>query len=291
MPPFLAAQSSRPLHCFTVDVEEHFQVNAFEGVVSRGDWASHPSRVERNVEQLLELLDRHGAQGTFFVLGWVAHRQPWLVRRIADAGHEVASHGWWHRRVPTITRAEFREDVRASRARLEDACGRRVRGFRAPSFSILPGMEWCFDVLIEEGYAYDSSLFPIRRAGYGYPGCPAAPHVIRRSAGALHEFPLATLDWGGMRLPAAGGGYLRQLPFGLVERAFRQHERRGVPGIFYVHPWEIDPGQPRLPVNAIARLRHYRGLHRTLPRIERLLAGFRFTSIARHVEARAREAA
>jgi polysaccharide deacetylase family protein (PEP-CTERM system associated) len=248
--------------------------------VSRAEWDTLPSRVERSVELLLDLLARHDALGTFFTLGWIARRYPALVRRIADAGHEIASHSFWHSRVSTLTPEAFREELRSSKAALEDAAGTPVYGFRAPSFSIRPGGEWAFDVLLEEGYHYDSSLFPIRRRDYGYPGAPPEPHLIRRAGGTLLELPLATTTLAGLRLPAAGGGYLRQLPFGLIRRAFREHGERGVPGMFYIHPWEIDPGQPRLPVSRLTRVRHYRGLERTLPLLERLCAEFSFTSVA-----------
>jgi polysaccharide deacetylase family protein (PEP-CTERM system associated) len=269
-------------HFFSVDVEEYFQVAAFDGVVSRDDWDRLPSRVELNTAALLELLAAHSVTGTFFTVGWVARRYPRLVRRIAEAGHEVACHSFWHRRVSSQSPAEFGEDVRASKAALEDASGAGVFGFRAPTFSIVPGTEWAFDVLLEAGYRYDSSLFPIRRPDYGYPSAPPEPHLIRRPAGTLLELPLATTVIAGVRLPAAGGGYLRQLPYGLVRRAFREHTARGAPAMFYIHPWEIDPEQPRLPASLLSRVRHYTGLERTLPRLKRLLAEFRFTSVARH---------
>lgn len=262
-----------------MDVEEHFHVNAFEPFIARADWDRQPSRVDASTDLLLELLARHGATGTFFVVGWLADRNPALVRRIAAAGHEIASHSWWHRRVPTISPAEFREDVSRTRARLEEISGQQVRGFRAPSFSILPGMEWAFDILLETGHTYDSSVFPIRRPGYGWPGAPTAPYDIVRPAGTLREYPMTTLDILGMRIPAAGGGYLRQFPFGVIRRAFRNREQEGQGGMFYVHPWEVDPGQPRIDCGTITRIRHYRGLDRTLPRLERLLTEFRFTSV------------
>jgi polysaccharide deacetylase family protein (PEP-CTERM system associated) len=271
-----------PRHFFTVDVEEYFHVSALESTVSRADWEVLPSRVEGSVDVLLDLLARHDAHGTFFVLGWLARRRPAMVRRIADAGHEIASHSFWHRRVSHISPDEFRVEARDSKAALEDVAGAPVYGFRAPTFSIRPGLEWAFDVLLEEGYRYDSSLFPIRRPDYGYPGAPAAPHLIRRGAGVLLELPLATTTMFAIRVPAAGGAYLRQLPYALVRRAFREHTDRGLPGMFYVHPWELDPGQPHLPAPIVSRLRHYRGLARTQPRIERLLGEFRFTSVARH---------
>jgi len=268
-------------HIFTVDVEDYFHVAAFEGVVARHDWGSFPSRIEGNLDVLLGLLARHGATATFFTLGWVADHHPLAVRRIVDAGHEVASHGYWHRRVDTLSPREFRDDVRASKAVLEDCSGAPVVGFRAPNFSIRPGCEWAFDVLVEEGYRYDSSLFPIRRPGYGYPAAPGVPHVVHRPSGSITEFPLATTRWRGASVPAAGGAYLRHLPFSVIRRAFREHDESGIPATFYVHPWELDPDQPRLPVPWLTRVRHYGGLARTLPRLERLLAEFRFTSAAR----------
>lgn len=272
---------SATTHVFSVDVEEWFQVNALEPWVDRARWSEYESRVEASTDRVLELLARHAAHGTFFTLGWVAERHPGLLRRIAGAGHEVASHGWWHRKVTTLTPAAFLEDLRASKAVLEDASGQRVLGFRAPSFSIRPGMDWAFDALLEAGYEYDSSLFPIRRPDYGWPGCPPAPHRIERPVGQLLELPLATTVLAGLRLPAAGGGYLRQLPAALVTRAFREHAERGETGMFYVHPWELDPGQPRLALPWLTRVRHYRGLARTEGLLDRLLSTFRFTSVAR----------
>jgi polysaccharide deacetylase family protein (PEP-CTERM system associated) len=268
-------------HLFTIDVEEYFQVNAFEGIVRRDDWGRHASRVEGAVERLLALLERRGMQGTFFTLGWIAKAHPQVVRRIAEAGHEIASHGWWHHRVPTLTPEAFRDDVRNSRRILEDVSGQHVEGFRAPSFSIIPGYEWAFDVLVEEGYRYDSSVFPIRRHGYGWPSAPSAPYRIACPAGDLLELPMTTLAVGGMRLPAAGGGWFRQFPYGVVSAAFHQCEREGRPGVFYLHPWEIDPEQPRLPVSWVTRQRHYRGLGETFARLERLLHEHRFTSVRR----------
>ncbi|MGH7703638.1 MAG: XrtA system polysaccharide deacetylase [Gemmatimonadales bacterium] len=268
-------------HIFSVDVEEHFQVSAFEPWIQRSEWDAQPSRVERNVGILLDLLAEHGTLATFFTLGWVARKYPDLVRRIAEAGHEVASHSWWHRRVTQLTPERFREEVSTSKAVLEDVTGQPVVGFRAPSFSIVAGTEWAFDVLLEEGYRYDSSLFPVRRPGYGYSSAPGVPHMIHRAAGALLEIPMTTFLWCGLRLPAAGGGYFRQLPYWWTRRAFVEHTERGLTGMFYIHPWEVDPDQPRVVVPPLTRVRHYRGLDRTLPRLRRLLEEFRFTSVAR----------
>ena len=266
-------------HFFTVDVEEHFQVSAFDPVVRRADWSSLDSRLPVSMPRLLELLARFETRGTFFVLGWIARHRPQVVRAIVDAGHEVASHGFGHERVCAMSPAAFREDVRASKAVLEDVSGTPVLGYRAPSFSIVPGTEWALDVLIDEGFRYDSSLFPIRRRGYGYPGAARDPHVIHRPGGDLMEFPLATTTIAGAGLPAAGGGYLRHFPLALIRRAFREAGARSASATLYVHPWEVDPDQPRLPVGLVTRVRHYRGLSQVLPRLEQLLTEFRFTSI------------
>ena len=276
-----AAEVRRPTHIFTADVEEYFHASALEPYVSRASWSRRESRVGLGVFRLLQLLADHRASGTFFVLGWVAHRLPDLVREIAAAGHEIASHGWDHRRVTEQTPAEFRDSVRRTRQALEDVTGTRIIGFRAPSFSITPGHEWALDVLIEEGYRYDSSLFPVRRVGYGYAGGRRDPHWLHRPAGWLAELPPATLRVWRINLPAAGGAYLRLLPPVLVHAALREAAERGVPGVVYIHPWELDPDQPRLPASPLTRVRHYAGLRRTGQRLARVLSTFRFTSIAR----------
>jgi len=268
-------------HHFTIDLEEYFQVSAFASRVARSDWERFESRVTGEVAWLLDLLARHNARATFFVLGWVAQRQAGLIRTIVRAGHEIASHGWDHARVTDQTRPQFRDSVRRTKEVLEDITGVPVLGFRAPSFSIVPGSEWALDILVEEGYGYDSSLFPVRRpgGGYGYPGGPPDPHWLARGAGRLAEIPPTTLQWCGLRLPAAGGAYFRLLPYGLVRTALRQCERRGVPGTFYIHPWELDADQPRVPVSWLTRVRHYGGLRSTAKRLDRLLADFRFTAV------------
>ena len=268
-------------HIFTVDVEEYFQVHAFEGVIPRNDWPSFPSRVAVGVDRLLDLLATHEATGTFFVLGWVAERHAHLVRRIADAGHEIASHGWWHYRVNALTPEQFREEIRSSKSLLEDITGKPVQGFRAPSFSITPSASFAFDVLVEEGYRYDSSIFPIWRPGYGWRGAPAVPHVRRCPSGALVELPIATTLWGPFRIPAGGGGYLRQFPLSMVQSAFREYSATDTPGVFYIHPWELDPEQPRIRSGLLTRLRHYRGLRKSVTRLQQLMNEFRFTSVQR----------
>lgn len=267
-------------HHFTVDVEEYFQVSAFEPWVTRDRWPAMESRVSSSVEQLLALLAQYDARGTFFVLGWVAERFPELVRSIAGAGHEIASHGWDHVRITHQLPEEFRVSVAKSRRLLEDLTGAPVRGFRAPSFSLVPGCEWALDILLEEGYTYDSSLFPIRRPGYGYPSAQRDPHWIHRPTGMIAEVPPTTLSRCGINLPAAGGAYFRIFPYRLVQAGLRQAERRGTSGTFYIHPWELDPGQPRLTVPVRTQIRHYTGLNRVVARLHRMLAEFRFRSIA-----------
>ncbi len=269
-----------PSHLFTVDVEEYFQVSALAGHVPRDAWDTLPSRVEQTTDALLQLLSQHGVRGTFFTLGWVAERYPALVRRIHEAGHEVASHGYGHQRVTTLSPDEFREDIRRARGTLEDVCGTPVTGYRAPSFSIVRGGEWAFDILIEEGYRYDSSVFPIRRRGYGYASAPTTPYIMRRPAGDLLELPLATLSLGNVRVPAAGGAYLRLLPPALCHAAFKQAGQRGHAAMFYIHPWEIDAGQPRFAVPRLTRIRHYGGLSTTLSRVQDMLSAFAFQSVA-----------
>jgi polysaccharide deacetylase family protein (PEP-CTERM system associated) len=268
-------------HCFTVDVEEYFHVSALEPYVRRRDWDRLESRVAVGVDRLLSLLDQVGARATFFVLGWIAGRHRELVRSIADAGHEVASHGWDHRRIIHETPDQFRHSVRRTKATLEDITGCSVLGFRAPSFSIVPGLEWAIEVLVEEGYRYDSSLFPVLRRGYGYPGGGRDPHWLETRAGAILEVPPATLRVFGRNIPAAGGAYFRLFPYKLVRTALRDATRRNVSATFYIHPWELDPNQPRLSkVPWLTRVRHYGGLARTVPRVKRLLAEFRFSAIA-----------
>lgn len=280
-------EQSKPgvVHHFTVDVEEYFQVTALEPWVPRARWPELESRLVPSMQRLLELLGERGVRGTMFILGWVAAREPGLVRELAAAGHEIASHGWDHRRVTEQGPAEFRESVRRTKGLLEELTGSPVLGFRAPSFSIVPGREWALDILLEEGYAYDSSLYPVRRSGYGYAGGDRDPHWLERIPGRLMEVPPATVRVLGATLPAGGGGYLRLFPLALVRSAFAEAERRGVPATFYIHPWELDPEQPRLDVSWPVRVRHYGGLSRTAGRIRELLGRFRFQPIAETIGA------
>jgi len=268
------------VHHFTVDVEEYFQVLSLSPYIRRSEWDTIPSRLEPSVDLLLELLAQHRATGTFFTLGWISRKHRAVIRKIAAAGHEVASHGWGHERVTTLTPDEFRESIRSSKQELEDSSGQQVSGYRAPNFSIVRGGEWALDILLEEGYTYDSSLFPIARPGYGYAGGQRDPHELPRAAGTLMEFPPSTIGRPPFLIPASGGAYFRLFPYALVRAALRGCESRGTPGTFYLHPWEVDVDHPRLAVPLRTRIRHYGGLGTTVPKLRRLLAEFRFQSIA-----------
>jgi polysaccharide deacetylase family protein (PEP-CTERM system associated) len=268
-------QEPRLINALSVDVEDWFQVGAFERVIDRADWEHLPQRVERNAEAVLSLFDQAGVKATFFTLGWVAHRHPALVRRFAEAGHEVASHGWDHVRVFTLDPEAFRADLRRARSAIEDAAGVRVSGYRAPSFSIDQRTPWAHRVLAEEGYAYSSSVAPIAHDHYGWRSAPR--FAFRPLADAdLVELPVTTVEWGRRRAAAGGGGSFRLLPYAFSRWAVRRvNERDKRPAVFYFHPWEIDPGQPRMRHAPLrSRLRHYTNLSRMEPKLLRLLTSF-----------------
>jgi polysaccharide deacetylase family protein (PEP-CTERM system associated) len=278
-------KGSAIVNAMTIDVEDYFHVSVFDGVVPRANWQTFESRVCRNTDRLLKLFDEHDVRATFFVLGWVAERHPELVTRIAGLGHEIASHGYGHRLIYDQTPSAFRDDVRRSKALLEDACGRRVRGYRAPSYSVTPRSLWALDILIEEGYTYDSSIFPIRHDRYGIPLCPRHAYLLERSSGSLVEVPASTTAIGPLNVPIGGGGYFRILPYGVTRWGIdRVNRRERQPTIFYLHPWEIDPDQPRLRAGLLSRFRHYRNLDQTEDRLRRLLQEFRFAPIASLVD-------
>jgi polysaccharide deacetylase family protein (PEP-CTERM system associated) len=259
----------------TVDVEEHFQVSAFEPLVRRADWDQFRPRVEGNVDRILELFDRHGIPGTFFVLGWIAERHPAMVRRIAAAGHEIASHGWDHVRVNCQDPEQFRADVRRTKALLEDVSGAPIKGYRAASFSISPAVPWAHRVLAEEGYSYSSSIYPIRHDLYGAHDGPAEPYSPQPDL-PLIEIPVSATRLGQQSIPCGGGGYFRLLPYSLSRWAIarvREKERRR--SVFYFHPWEIDPQQPRPDgLTLRTRVRHYTNLAHMERRLARVLADF-----------------
>ncbi len=261
----------------TIDVEDYFMVSAFSDVVRFEDWPGYESRVERNTMKILELLAERGVKGTFFVLGWVAERNRGLVREIHGAGHEVACHGYNHRLVYELSAAEFREDVRKVKAILEDITGAAVLGYRAASYSIILESLWALDVLIEEGFRYDSSIFPIYHDRYGVPGADRFAHAIRRNGGTLMEFPPSTFRVLGLNMPMAGGGYFRLTPVGLTKSLMRTiNAREKKPVVFYVHPWEIDADQPRIKGRWLSELRHNLNLKSTLPKMKALINEFKF---------------
>lgn len=265
-------------NAMTVDVEEYFQVEGLRGMVKEAEWDRLESRVERSTERVLELFDSLGVKGTFFTLGWVAERHPQLVRRIADAGHEVASHGYGHRMVTTMTPEELRADVSRARKLLQDASGQPVLGYRAPTFSVVRETLWALDVLRDEGFRYDSSIYPILHDRYGIPDFPREPHRIEDGPGSgMIEVPMTTLRVLGRNVPLGGGGYLRLLPLAynsLGLRWFERRERR--PFVVYFHPWELDAWQPRWGLGPVAKLRAYRGLATMGERIGELCKAFEF---------------
>jgi polysaccharide deacetylase family protein (PEP-CTERM system associated) len=272
---------SAVLNAMTVDVEDYFQVSAFAGSLPRSQWDSMESRVCRNTERLLEIFEGLGIRATFFVLGWVAERFPTLVQRIHRAGHEIASHGYGHGLVYDTTADGLREDLRRARAAIEGAAGAAVHGYRAPSYSITERSLWALDVLVSEGYQYDASIYPIRHDRYGIPAWPRHIHRIERNGGNIWELPGSTVRRAGINLPIGGGGYFRLLPYWWTRRGIESLNRvEERPAIFYLHPWEVDPAQPRIRAGRLSRLRHYRNLDRTEARLQRLLGEFRFGTVA-----------
>lgn len=262
-------------NAFTVDVEDYFQVSALAPYIDRDSWDSIECRVERNVDRILTLLADSGNSATFFTLGWIAERHPGMVRRIAAAGHEVASHGSAHLRATEQSPDDFLEDIGRAKKVLEDIVGAEVRGYRAPSFSIGHANPWALDCVARAGYRYSSSIYPVKHDHYGMPDAPRFPFASREG---LMEVPVTTLRVGGRNLPAGGGGYFRLLPYATSRWLLGQVNRRdGRPAMFYCHPWEIDAGQPRVPgVDAKSRFRHYINLHRTEGRLVRLMRDFRW---------------
>lgn len=275
-----AMHASGVQNALTIDVEDYFQVWALAEQFPRAEWDRYPCRVERNVDRLLELCDASGSKGTFFTLGWIASRYPAMVRRIVSAGHELASHGTAHLRATEQTPAEFLADIRDARTLLEDLGGEPVIGYRAPNFSVGEGNLWAFDCMLEAGYRYSSSVYPVEHDHYGMPEAPRFASMVREG---LLEIPVTTAVIAGRNWPAGGGGYFRLLPYRasrwLIERV---NERDGQPAIFYLHPWEIDPGQPRATGGSFkARFRHYLNLSRTEARLAALLGDFRWNRMDR----------
>lgn len=269
------------LNALTFDVEEYFHAEAFAGLVRPEEWSTLTSRVVGSTERLLDLLDDAGASATFFVLGWVAERHPGLVRAIHARGHEVACHGYAHQMITRLSRAQFAEDIRRGKGAVEDAAGVSVIGYRAPTFSVVRETLWSLEILAEAGFRYDSSIFPIVHDRYGIPDAPRFPHRLAVAAGfEIGEFPLSTVAGWRWRFPVAGGGYFRLFPYWLTRRVLRHlNEAERQPAIVYLHPWEIDPDQPRLPVGRITHLRHSVNTRTTEAKLRRLLRDFRFAPV------------
>jgi len=265
-------------NALSVDVEDYFQVSALAPYIARSEWERLPCRVERNVERILGLLDETRSQATFFTLGWIAERYPALVRRIVAGGHELASHGYAHLRATDQPPAEFLADIVRAKTLLEGIAGVPVRGYRAPSFSIGKQNPWAFDCIAEAGYEYSSSVYPVRHDHYGMPDAPRFAYPVREG---LLEVPISTASVLGANLPAGGGGYFRLLPYRLSRLLVRQINRLdGRPAVFYLHPWELDPGQPRVRGTTLrTRFRHYVNLHRTETRLRHLLRDFTWRRI------------
>ncbi|MCX5737799.1 MAG: polysaccharide deacetylase family protein [Proteobacteria bacterium] len=275
----------------TVDVEEWFHILEVEGGYTRDDWASLESRVEANTDALLELFASAGATGTFFIVGWVAWKHPKLVRRIADAGHEIASHSFWHEVVSRHTRASLAEDLGASKKLLEDLSSKPVRGFRAPGGSIMNQTAWAFDVIAEAGFSYDASVNPGHSSHGGFATPHFGPHTIRCGSGELAEIPWTTVGFAGRRLPFAGGGYLRLFPYRLIRCCVGAENRAGRPATIYVHPREIDPGQPRMELPLRRRFKYYVGLNSTESKLRALLRDHRFVTASEWLATHASEVA
>lgn len=270
------------INAMSVDIEEYFQVGAFEHTIDPANWDRIASRVEHNTDACIALFGQAGVKATFFTLGWVAERHPALIRRIVEAGHEVASHGYAHGRVHDMDAAGFRDDLRRTRKILEDASGTAIRGYRAPSFSIGARNAWALQVLADEGYDYSSSVAPIRHDHYGWPGSPRFAH--RPVAGSpMIEVPITTVEVGGKVMAAGGGGFFRLLPYAFSSWAIRKvngAERQ--PAVFYFHPWEVDPGQPRVAGAPLkSRIRHYTNLSVMADKMRRVLTDFRWDRMDR----------
>jgi polysaccharide deacetylase family protein (PEP-CTERM system associated) len=267
--------NARITNALTIDVEDYFQVSAFAPYIARADWDSRECRVERNIDRILALLDEHDTEATFFTLGWIAERYPQLVRRIASQGHEVASHGYGHERASDLDEAAFSADIRRAKGVLEDLTGSEVLGYRAPSFSIGLANLWAFDSLARAGHRYSSSIYPIRHDHYGMPDAPRFAH---QAASGLIEIPITTLRLFNRNLPSSGGGYFRLLPYALSRWMLqRVNDADQESAVFYFHPWEIDPGQPRIAgIDRKTRFRHYVNIHRMEGRLQSLLGDFKW---------------
>lgn len=272
-------------NALTFDIEDYFHVSAFSGSLDKDHWRNMPSRVEATTDKILSLLNEAGCQATFFILGWVARSQPQIVRRIAEGGHEVACHSLEHRRVYEMTPVEFLEDTRTAKLSLEDASGKQVVGYRAPSFSITRDSFWAFEILADLGFRYDSSVFPIKHPNYGFPEAPRSPFLVETKSGLITEFPMTTLEFGRRRSPIGGGAYFRILPYWYTRWGLRHINRtEGRPVCLYLHPWELDPEQPRISAGLTSRMRHYLGLRGVETKVRKLLHDFEFQPLFSLIE-------
>jgi len=269
------------LNALTFDIEDYFQVEAFKDYVSFDEWPAYQSRVVQNTRKIMDILDERHVKATFFILGWVAERFPDMVRELADGGHEIATHGYAHDMVYTQSPEVFEQDLVKSINILEQISGTKIIGYRAPTYSIIEESFWAFDILIRHNLRYDSSIFPIIHDRYGVPDGERFPHTIKRDGvGTLHEFPLSTLRFWKWNFPVAGGGYLRLLPYAVVKQSVTWLNRKQKPVIIYLHPWELDPDQPKLPnLPAKTRFRHYLNLHTTGNKLRKLVHDFEFGPI------------
>lgn len=270
------------INAFTVDVEDYYHVSGFEVNIDRGLWHGFESRVCESTGRILRMLAQHNVLGTFFVLGWVAAKHPELVQKIQAAGHEIGSHSYWHRLVYTQTPGEFREDLRRSRDILQSITGQAVKAYRAPSFSITERSIWALEILLEEGFCIDSSVFPVVHDRYGIPHARRDPHSIQTPSGTLWEFPPTVVRQARINVPVGGGGYFRLFPYSWTARWLKQiHRREQRPAMFYMHPWEVDPGQPKLNFGGLKnRFRHYVNLESTERKLHRLLNQFSFSTLS-----------
>ena len=271
--------TTRPVNYLTIDVEDYFQVAAFEKVIQPATWANYPSRVEQNTTRILDLLDAYGVKGTFFIVGWTAERFPGLVKEIVTRGHEIGCHSYQHQKIYNQTPEEFRQDTQKAKDILEQASGQPVVGYRAPTYSITKKSLWAFDILQELGFKWDSSIFPIRHDNYGIPDAPRFAYKMPNHN--LIEYPISTALLWGRKIPVAGGGYFRILPYWFTRMALKKiNQQEKEPFIFYLHPWEVDPGQPKVShAGWKSRFRHYHNLGKTEERLHCLLKEFRFAPI------------
>ena len=278
-------------NALTIDVEDYYMVSAFSDIVTFDNWRKYESRIERNTYKIIEILDLYNTKATFFVLGWVAEHYPGLIKDIYNEGHEIACHGYNHRLAYHLSPEEFREDTKRAKAIIEDAIGDRIEGYRATSWSITKETLYALDILIEEGFYYDSSIFPVHHDIYGMPGFSRFPVIIKRkSTGEIIEVPPSTISIFNYNLPISGGGYLRLFPYRFIKLGIEYiNHTESKPAIIYVHPWEIDPDQPRLEGKALSKFRHYSCLRSTYKKLKNLLTHFHFRplkEILSHVELR-----